>query len=477
MNKSEQLSISDQLRFEFCNRGTLATLAFVTGLSFMLIFPLVTSEQFQIPHTMAVLVAIALNLGRWVHARAFRNSPQALVQTFPYHALYVIALAMVLGFAMCLSFLDTQNSPYIIAFAYLFCSGLFASSIATVSYVPVLQFVYGVLMMWIPVTLASLARYNESNIFQVLPWVNSVFIFYILLASRIFYNGLVKRLAAEQSLQIEKRNLKEAYDNLKLTQLELDQQKSLAEYSVKMAALGQMAGGIAHEINSPLAIIQVYNEQIQVQLKKPTPDLASVDRYAGVIQKTTDRIAKIIKGLRTFSRDGSRDDFQKFSVQKMVENTLALSRERFVKANIDFQVEPFEEFEINGREIQFSQVLLNLLNNAYDASLKSENPWVRLEVKTDSEFVEFSVADSGPRIPPQVERELFRPFFTTKEIGKGSGLGLSISYGIVEEHGGKLFYDKASSHTRFVCRFPVAALQANLQINLIEFQAAETIES
>ena len=101
-----------------------------------------------------------------------------------------------------------------------------------------------------------------------------------------------------------------------------------------------------------------------------------------------------------------------------------------------------------------SQVLLNLLFNARDAVRDLKDKWVRLEVMNLSDFVEFSVTDSGTGISNAVRERIMQPFFTTKDVGQGTGLGLSISRGIVEAHGGRLYYDEKSQHTRFVFVIP-----------------------
>jgi C4-dicarboxylate-specific signal transduction histidine kinase len=99
-------------------------------------------------------------------------------------------------------------------------------------------------------------------------------------------------------------------------------------------------------------------------------------------------------------------------------------------------------------------VLLNLLNNAFDAVCDLPKPWVQVEANAVGNHVEISVTDSGSGIPAEIRNRIMQPFFTTKEAGKGTGLGLSISHGIASEHGGKLYIDEQSPHTRFVLVLP-----------------------
>jgi signal transduction histidine kinase len=112
---------------------------------------------------------------------------------------------------------------------------------------------------------------------------------------------------------------------------------------------------------------------------------------------------------------------------------------------------------ISCREVQIAQVLLNLLENAFDAVMEQQGEkWIRIEVAVQAGSVVLSVIDSGPGIPPELKTRIMEPFFTTKEVGKGTGLGLSLSRAIVEEHGGKLELTEEAGHTCFSFRLPLA---------------------
>ncbi len=106
------------------------------------------------------------------------------------------------------------------------------------------------------------------------------------------------------------------------------------------------------------------------------------------------------------------------------------------------------------RPVQISQVLVNLLSNSFDAIEKCSEKWVKLEVQTESGWINFRIKDSGRGIPEHLMQKIMLPFFTTKEIGKGTGLGLSISKGIMESHGGKLELDPSQPNTCFILKFP-----------------------
>jgi len=224
----------------------------------------------------------------------------------------------------------------------------------------------------------------------------------------------------------------------------------------KLSALGEMAGGVAHEINNPLAIIKNASEQVSELLAEGSDEALVIARQkADVIAQTVSRIARIVQGLRTISRNDSKDDFQTVFVHRMLEETLSLCRERIRHRGIKLEEKlDAGDLELRCHPTQISQVVLNLLHNACDAVVPLYDRWIRIACGRTAEGCEISVTDCGPGVPLKVQEKLFQPFFTTKEVGKGTGLGLSISRSIVESHGGKLFVDNGSPNTRFVIQLP-----------------------
>jgi signal transduction histidine kinase len=233
-----------------------------------------------------------------------------------------------------------------------------------------------------------------------------------------------------------------------------EQRKQIVQSS-KMSALGEMAAGIAHEINNPLAIIVGYNHIVRELIKRDPLNKTEIVRNLGKIQETTDRISKIIQGLRSFSRNSAGDARKWTPLALIVENTLEFCSQRFKNYGIDLILDPVPVVEIFCRDSQIIQVLLNLLNNAFDAVQEQpDQSWIRFGFSLSEERLLIQITDSGLGIPPEVAEKIMQPFFTTKEVGKGTGLGLSISKGIVEEHGGQLRFVQDSPHTQFVVEFP-----------------------
>jgi C4-dicarboxylate-specific signal transduction histidine kinase len=242
----------------------------------------------------------------------------------------------------------------------------------------------------------------------------------------------------------------------KQLQLELEVEKQKAAESSKFASLGQMAAGIAHEINNPLAIIVGRAQQIKKELEHADVHKEKILDLVFRIQDTVERISKIIRGLKSFSRSGENDPMALVGIKTLIEDTLSFCRERFYKNEIDLRLVLPEEFQLECRAVPLSQVLLNLLNNAFDAIQHQELKWIELKVIRQNQKVVISVADSGSGIPKRVVEKIMQPFFTTKEVGKGTGLGLSIALGIIKDHHGQLYVDSAHPNTCFVIEIPLA---------------------
>jgi signal transduction histidine kinase len=236
----------------------------------------------------------------------------------------------------------------------------------------------------------------------------------------------------------------------------LDSQRAQMIAASKLTSLGEMAGGLAHEINSPLNIIQARASDLLEIAQSGSPvDSNNVLKATGSILRTSQRIMAVVRGLRTFARDGRADPFERTSVQTIVEDTLALCRERFSGSGISVEVHGLQpDLTIECQRVQISQVLLNLLNNAFDAVQSLANKWVRIEVSTGPDLISIAVTDGGRGIPREIAEKAMQPFFTTKPVGKGTGLGLSISNAIAEAHRGRLWIDSRGPNTRIVLSVP-----------------------
>lgn len=227
--------------------------------------------------------------------------------------------------------------------------------------------------------------------------------------------------------------------------------------SARLSSLGEMAGGIAHEINNPLAIISTKVTSIIRKMERGEFDQNRFKEDLQKVDQTVFRISKIINGLRNLSRDSSNDPSEVFFLNEVINESFELCKERFrhesVSLSVKYQNE--EMIPIYGKKTQIVQVVINLLNNAFDAVESFDEKWVEVSIEKNLETVSIQVKDSGFGIDDSVVKQMMNPFFTTKKVGKGTGLGLSISKSIIDRHKGELFYQKVNQHTAFTIVLPI----------------------
>jgi signal transduction histidine kinase len=239
-------------------------------------------------------------------------------------------------------------------------------------------------------------------------------------------------------------------------------QSTVLIHSERLKAIGEMAGGIAHEINNPLAIISGRTKQLTREALKNPVDPQKIKELDEKIESTIGRVSTIIRGLRASVRQSDNEEIIKFDLNQMLEETLEMCRPKASLNEISLQLSANStvQLKIEGQRVAISQVVINLVSNALDEVSKlSDEKWVQIETEFHNDQVKIFVRDSGKGIPSEVLPKLFQPFFTTKEIGKGTGLGLSISKGIVEAHKGNLFVDPDQKNTCFVIELPLRHTQ------------------
>ncbi len=229
----------------------------------------------------------------------------------------------------------------------------------------------------------------------------------------------------------------------------IEVQKGQIIQSSKLSSLGEMAGSIAHEINNPLAIIGALAFKIQSLLDRDPLDRPLINESLDKVQATVKRISKIVKSLRQVSRDASQDDFETCELKTVIEEVLDVCREKFASQGVQLEVQLPESQLVRCRRIPISQVVLNLLNNAYYVVKSHPQGWIKVHSENLGKRTRISIIDSGNGISPEVVAKIFQPFFTTKEIGEGTGLGLSVSKQIIQDHASSLEYELKDGHTCF----------------------------
>jgi len=263
------------------------------------------------------------------------------------------------------------------------------------------------------------------------------------------------------------RSFKDMHRQLEEKERELIVSQGRVHHANKLASLGEMASGMAHEINSPVQAISLIAQRIQRQIKKEMTS-AEIDNSMSKIITSVNKISEIIESLRKVSRDSTDEDFLDTRVSDLIQDSINMTEERFRVNNVQFGINYHgvsENTLVQCQRLQLSQVLINLINNAYDAIRDNNEKWISVDISKKHNNIRIAVIDSGTGIPKNIMERIFEPMFTTKEIGEGTGLGLSISREIVSAHNGQLYIDVKSPNTRFVIDIPLLHNSQSPNIN------------
>lgn len=221
----------------------------------------------------------------------------------------------------------------------------------------------------------------------------------------------------------------------------------------KYSELGMMSAGIAHEINNPLAIIQAKTTQLLRSYRDPNKQKDLADGLQQILY-TSERIDKTIQGIREFVHQDDKFSDEEIRVPDLVNDVLAFCGQRMKNHGVNLRFYGIENKTVRGHRIQLEQVILNLLNNSFDAIEFLPDKWIEMSVQETPEATQIFMKDSGVGIPPEIAERMMEPFFTTKDLGKGTGLGLALAFGIAQKHGGKLEYVNGPQHTTFLLELP-----------------------
>ncbi|HVL66664.1 MAG TPA: ATP-binding protein [Vicinamibacterales bacterium] len=236
------------------------------------------------------------------------------------------------------------------------------------------------------------------------------------------------------------------------SRVQLEEQLQISE---KMASLGLLAAGVAHEVNTPLTGISSYTQMLLQGAEPDDPKTRVLEK----IERQTFRAAKIVNGLLNLARPAQVDSGP-VDVNAVINDVLSLLEHQFRSGRIQVRKELAAVSPVVlGIEYKLQQVFLNLFLNARDAMPRGG--WLTIVTRDGTEGAVVEVSDTGSGIPPDHLSRIYDPFFTTKDIGKGTGLGLSITYGIVQEHGGTITCDSTVGQgTKFTLTLPLAASRA-----------------
>src|ERR671933_2340772 len=252
-------------------------------------------------------------------------------------------------------------------------------------------------------------------------------------------------------------DLRDTTNEMRRREQELREKQDQLVQAGKLATLGELTTGVAHELNNPLNNIGLFVGNVIDELRFGEGER---ERLISDLEKAMDQVRKateIISHLRTFGRIAPVN-VEPVDVDDVIERSLLLVHEQLRLRGIEVELDLCpDELLVLANPIQLEQVFINLLTNARDALEEAPKKTIRIVSSRDEEWIRITFADSGPGIPAEVAPRVFDPFFTTKEVGAGTGLGLSITYSILKEYGGEISVESRRGRgATFVIELPLA---------------------
>ncbi len=281
------------------------------------------------------------------------------------------------------------------------------------------------------------------------------------LAVLTFMTDISTRKAYEKELEVLNQNLEERVKQ-ELDRIE-KQRQALIQKS-KLESLGELAAGMAHEINQPMGGIAMSLDNILFEIENATLTDNYLRKKIGLMHKDVNRIKELINHVRVFSRDQENVTDTSYNVNATINNALMLINRKFIEHSVDLELNLLSKnLMLSGNPLRFEQVILNLLNNAkYAVDKKSKEigpaftKKISLKTLLENDSLKVEITDNGIGIPKENLLRIFDPFFTTKQHDEGTGLGLSISYGIIKEMGGSIEAESVEGeHTTITIYIPL----------------------
>ncbi|MCF8435267.1 MAG: GHKL domain-containing protein [Ignavibacteriales bacterium] len=247
-------------------------------------------------------------------------------------------------------------------------------------------------------------------------------------------------------------------EKLENAYLELKETQDQLQSAEKLASIGQLAAGIAHEINNPLGTIMLYTSMIKRELEKCDKSEQSIEDLRLVIEEAN-RCKSIVANLLNFARHGKLK-IAKIDIVGLIHEVLRIIKVRQDSESVVFNFNENKSIYIDGDQDQLKQVLINIISNAVESMEEIQVKIITIIVSSSKENCSIEVKDTGTGISEENQKKLFTPFFTTKKMGKGTGLGLAISYGIVKMHRGDITVKSEPGFgSTFGLRLPVTQSQ------------------
>lgn len=228
-------------------------------------------------------------------------------------------------------------------------------------------------------------------------------------------------------------------------------QKDLA-HTKRLASLGNVSSGLAHEMNNPLTVVRGNVDILQTLNSMGKMNEEKLTKHLGMIERNLLRVESIISAFRTYSSQEHLSDFERLTVSEVIKNTI--EADQYESENFKIEITGNIEQQLEGNQNLLKKVFQSLMHNSFYELKEIKDSKLVFDIKDTGNSTVITATDTGHGIPADVAEKIFDPFFTTKDVGEGSGMGLSLAFNIISLHGGKLFYNSSSAKTQFIIELP-----------------------
>ena len=434
MNEEKRIYIEEQVDIDYILKSKNSALAFLF-VSILFLFIHRLEGIYNVYVNVIALGIIALSLVRL--GVALRHTAKKIETAM---AVKIVSLTAVINAILwctvgLISIITPNQDIFQILIIFIILISFSAGSIVTLSHKKII-FYFVTCIVLSPQVFHAYHEYIKTQDIQVF-WLwgyTAINILYNVRQGKTINGELRRRFSFEY-------DLKQSMEEIALSKKHLEEESIKTFHASRLSSLGEMAGGVAHEINNPLTIIQGMTKSIMNHDDLKIDDQIKVK--LAKINSATERIAKIVKGMKIISSKNDQIVHEVVNVSKVLEISLGLFEEKFKNENINFHLENTDDPSIMCNPLQISQIVINLINNALDALQKSQENYLLLKVTEDknNHTLDIRIINSGPLIESAVSAKIFEPFFSTKSTEKGTGLGLSISQTLAHSNGGNLSYE------------------------------------
>lgn len=449
MQREQKEFVYDQICNDYVVKAKNSAIAFLLA-AILFLFLFKEYPQLQKYNYILLTGIICLSLLRLYNAIRYSKNKVSLddaVKVASFSAVFNGILWGAIG-VLAIWYIEKLNAQIIITFIIL--TSFSANSLMTISHRTPVHILFNLCVLS-PTIVYAFIDYKRTDApgSLILLGFMAINFLYLFRQANVIQEELRKRFSTEY-------DLKQSLETVALSKKNLEEESIKTFHASRLSSLGEMAGGVAHEINNPLTIIQGVTKSILVH------DHMKIDEQTKVklakINSASQRIAKIVKGMKTISSKHDQIEHERMKVSKALELSLGLFEERLKNESINFHYENKANPSIKCNPQQISQIVINLLSNALDALLKVQSESHDLYVLVNEDKVNMSVdirvVNNGPLIDPELEAKIFEPFFSTKSFGQGTGLGLSISQTLAGNNGGLLSYEVYQGKVCFKLRLP-----------------------